>query len=190
VAYLGALLARTADGWQAGEVDLDTVDDLAGMAELMRDNAVDDDTVLLLVEQEDLWFGVVRLDGEDDPRVFVSDGAAVLRSAYSDLVTATLAATDAVVVEDDELEVVADLDEEDEDSVEGVDQVAPDTSSDDDDRERPVGPGPFGDGDILADLGLSAADLAQLCDGDQAPGDALGDLADALGAADELEAVR
>jgi putative tRNA adenosine deaminase-associated protein len=208
VAYLGALLSRTTDGWQATEVDLDTVDDLAGMAELMRENSVDDETVLLLVEQEDVWFGVVRIDGEDDPRVFVSDGAAALRSAYSDLVTATLV-VGANGTADDHVDTADDVDDDldeaggendrggdevddelDDDSVDDIDDVLPDTVSELDEPDRPVGPGPFGDTALLADLGLSASELTELCGGSVAPSDALGELAEALGAADELEAVR
>ena len=34
-----------------------------------------DEPVLLLVEREDAWWAVVRVDGDEDPRVFVSDVA-------------------------------------------------------------------------------------------------------------------
>ena len=41
----------------------------------MRETAIETaaDTVVLLVEQEDEWFAVVRLDDGGDPRVFLSD---------------------------------------------------------------------------------------------------------------------
>ena len=38
-----------------------------------------------MVEREDAWWGVVRVDGEDDPRVFVSDAAGALASAYAEI---------------------------------------------------------------------------------------------------------
>ncbi|MDI2127792.1 hypothetical protein [Yinghuangia seranimata] len=65
-------------------MDLDDVEDLDGIADLARASAVDEEPVLLLLEQEDLWFAVIRVDGEEDPRIYVSDGAAVARSAYGD----------------------------------------------------------------------------------------------------------
>jgi putative tRNA adenosine deaminase-associated protein len=92
VAYFAALLARSADRWQARDADLDEIEDVAGLVEFMRevpDEEEDEpDTVVLLLEQEDVWFAVVRLDAEEDPRLFVSDVAAVSRSAYADLLLA------------------------------------------------------------------------------------------------------
>ncbi len=55
------------------------------LADLAREAAVDDDTVLVFIEQEDAWFGVVRVDGEEDPRVFLSDAAAAARSSYGEI---------------------------------------------------------------------------------------------------------
>ena len=45
----------------------------------------DDQPVLLLVEREDAWWAVVRVDGDDDPRVFVSDIAGAVASPYAEL---------------------------------------------------------------------------------------------------------
>lgn len=51
-------------------------------------------------------------------------------------------------------------------------------------------PQPGGDLEILADLGISAADLTDLCDDEDAiPEDLLLDLADRLGFADDLETI-
>jgi putative tRNA adenosine deaminase-associated protein len=51
-------------------------------------------------------------------------------------------------------------------------------------------PQPGGDLDIVADLGVSAVDMTDLCDDDDAiPEDLLLELAERLGFADELEAV-
>lgn len=85
MAYLAALLARTEEGWDASDVDLEEVEDLPGIADLMREAAVDDEPVLLFLEQEESWFAVIRVESEDDPRVFVSDAAAASRSAYGDV---------------------------------------------------------------------------------------------------------
>ncbi|WP_235058485.1 tRNA adenosine deaminase-associated protein [Yinghuangia soli] len=84
MAYFAAVLVRTEQQWEAQEVDLDDVDDLDGIADLARASSVDEEPVLLLVEQEDTWFAVIRVDGEEDPRIYVSDAAAVARSAYGD----------------------------------------------------------------------------------------------------------
>jgi putative tRNA adenosine deaminase-associated protein len=84
VAYFAAVLVRTDEQWEAREADLDDVEDPVGMTALARAAAVDDEPVLLFVEQEDTWFAVVRVDGEEDPRIYVSDVAAVARSAYAD----------------------------------------------------------------------------------------------------------
>lgn len=85
MAYFAAVLVRTDEQWQAREADLDSIEDAAGMSALVRDAAVDDEPVLLFLEQEDTWFAVVRVDGEEDPRIYVSDVAAVSRSAYADV---------------------------------------------------------------------------------------------------------
>ena len=84
MAYFAAVLARKEQTWTAIEVDLDEIEDLEGISDLARTWSVDEDTVLVLLEQEDSWFAVVRVDGEEDPRIYVSDAAAVARGAYSD----------------------------------------------------------------------------------------------------------
>ncbi|MYW04777.1 hypothetical protein GT354_42215 [Streptomyces sp. SID3343] len=84
MAYFAAVLVRTDEQWEAREADLDDVEDPVGMTALARAAAVDDEPVLVFVEQEDIWFAVVRVDGEEDPRIYVSDVAAVARSAYAD----------------------------------------------------------------------------------------------------------
>src|SRR5437764_13874069 len=83
--YFAALLARTEDGWEASDTELDDVETLSDLADLAREAATEDDTVLILIEQEETWFGVVRVDGEDDPRIYVSDAAAAARSSYGEI---------------------------------------------------------------------------------------------------------
>ncbi|WP_431047609.1 hypothetical protein ACQUSR_15305 [Streptomyces sp. P1-3] len=171
--YFAALLARTEDGWQASDTELDDVETLADLTELAREAAVDDDTVLALIEQEDAWFGIVRLEGEDDPRIYVSDAAAAARSSYGALLTDELLGRD----EDgtDELDSL-DLD--------GTEDGEPEADDADAAAEEPVPHGPLGDLGLLADLGLSKKDLLSL------DGDALTVVADMLGCTDVLEAVR
>ncbi|MEU1273482.1 hypothetical protein [Streptomyces sp. NPDC005799] len=80
--YFAALLARTEDGWEVSDTELEDVETLADLADLAREASADDDTVLVLIEQEDAWFGVVRVDGEDDPRIYVSNAEAAAHSSF------------------------------------------------------------------------------------------------------------
>jgi putative tRNA adenosine deaminase-associated protein len=177
VAYFGALLTRTAGGWDAREVDLDEFEDLGGVTDIMRESA-DDDTALFFLEQEDTWFAVVRVDGEEDPRVFVSDVTAAARSAYGDMLL--VAALPGLDQRGEPLEAALGTPEEVEDE---------DDEEDDDDTVV-TSAGPAGDADILDDFALPPERLVELASGDILPADALAEVAEALGAADELEAVR
>jgi putative tRNA adenosine deaminase-associated protein len=188
VAYFAALLARYADEWQARDVDLDEVDDGIGLVEFIREACEDEDpdTAVVLLEREDAWFAVVRLDLDEDPRVFASDLAGVSRSGYADLLTAgTLLPVGpdgspvepALAAEPEDAD--PDLDEEAEVDIEDEEYVGPSTPS-----------GPAGDAALLADFGRTAKALIGLCDGRFSPADALSEIAGWLGAAEELEAVR
>ncbi|MFE5512722.1 hypothetical protein ACFQ9J_19425 [Streptomyces sp. NPDC056529] len=175
--YFAALLARTEDGWEAGDTELDDVETLSDLVELARD-ASDDDTVIVFIEQEDAWFGIVRIEGEEDPRIYVSDGAAAARSSYGEMLTREILGDD---LDDlaDELESL-DLD--------GTEDGEPLNGDEDDEAgsvaAEAVPAAPVGDRLILADLGLPPADLLAL------ETDALAEIADALGAGEVLEAVR
>ena len=176
--YFAALLARTEDGWEASDTELDDVETLSDLADLARESSgEEDETVLVFIEQEDSWFGIVRVDGEEDPRVYVSDAAAASRSSYGELLL-----TDELLGRDpgddgpdlDALDLDGTEDGEDED--------------DDGDEETPsadaVPQGPVGDPEILDDLGVGPKQLRAL---DQ---DALNSIAEALGASEVLETVR
>ncbi|WP_030780409.1 hypothetical protein [Streptomyces sp. NRRL S-920] len=183
--YFAALLARTEDGWEASDTELDDVETLADLADLAREATADydDDTVLVFIEQEEAWFGVVRVDGEEDPRIYVSDAAAAARSSYGEILL-----TDEMLGRDPGADdTVADLDALD---LDGTEDGEPEDSADDGD-EGPVESGdavpagPLGDTELLADLGVPRKDLLGL-----EAGDALNSIADILGAAEVLEAVR
>lgn len=179
--YFAALLARTEDGWQASEPDLDDVETLADLSDLARTAGDEEETVLVFIEQEDAWFGVIRVDGEEDPRIYVSDAAAAARSSYGEILL-----TDEVLGRDPEdLDELVDLD--------GTE----DGETDDDTEDAVAGPsedhvpaGPLGDTDLLADLGMSPKELLALSGDGALTGEALGEIAEALGCADVLEAVR
>ncbi|MFJ4882826.1 hypothetical protein [Streptomyces sp. NPDC088731] len=188
--YFAALLARTEDGWEASDTELDDVETLSDLTDLAREASVDEDTVLVFIEQEDAWFGVVRVDGEDDPRIFVSDATAAARSSYGEILLTdellgrepgaedTIAALEELVgldeTEDDDPDTTPDNDTTDhDDNDDGLDTDADAVPS-----------GPLGDTRLLADLGLPEAELLLLRT------DALVEIADALGAAEVLETVR
>jgi len=179
--YFAALLARTEDGWEASDTELDDVETLSDLADLAREASPDEDTVLVLIEQEDSWFGVVRIDGEEDPRIYVSDAAAAARSSYGEiLLTDELLGRDP----DDDVLDALDLDgtedgeNEDDDEDEGSGGATSGGSA------EAVPHGPVGDAGILDDLGVTEKDLKALSD------DALTEIADALGASAVLETVR
>ena len=192
MAYFAALLARYADEWQARDVDLDEVDDGVGLVEFIREACEDEDpdTAIVLLEREDAWFAVVRLDLDEDPRVFASDLAGVGRSGYADLLTASSlvpVAADGTPL----LETAPADDGEDEDEADPEFGEEPEVELDEEEYSGPSTPsGPAGDASLLADFGQGAKALVGLCDGRYSPADALAEIAGWLGAAEELEAVR
>ncbi|MET8078310.1 hypothetical protein [Streptomyces sp. NPDC005303] len=177
--YFAALLARTEDGWEASDTELlDNVETLSDLADLAREAAAEDDTVLVLIEQEDAWFGVVRIDGEEDPRIYVSDAAAAARSSYGEILL-----TDELLGREPDDD--PDLDALDLDGTEDGDD-----EEDDDDTVEAAGSGeavphgPVGDPQVLDDLGIGEKELKALSE------DALTEIAEALGASEVLETVR
>ncbi|MGY1452164.1 tRNA adenosine deaminase-associated protein [Streptomyces sp. SS8] len=182
--YFAALLARTEDGWEASDTELDEVETLADLADLAREAAEDDEPVLVCIEQEGVWFGVVRVEGEEDPRIFVSDAAAAARSSYGEiLLTDELLGREPGGEED--LDLLVDLD--------GTEDGEPPSDTEDDEDEGGVSAqaagaapaGPVGDVELLADFGVDGTALLSLTSED-----ALTEIADALGCTDMLEAVR
>ena len=198
MSYFAAVLARADDEWVAAEVDLDEVESLDDVAEQARkalaaeEPDADDDLMVVLMEQRDEWFGVVRVDLDEDPRVFVSDAAAALRHALGetllpDLVVPPPADVDEVVagIED------ADPPEADEDDAaeDAVPVVVASTSPEREPLDHPSGP--TGDSGVLADLGLGSAALLDLASsGEAPPSEVLDDLAERMGAASAFELVR
>lgn len=150
MAYFCAAFARTDAGWIGVETDLSEVDGLDDIAGIMREAAVETagETVLLLVEHEDDWFAVVRIDGEEDPRVFLSDGTVAHRVGLAGFLAERLPNVERVPAEE-----------------------------------------PFGDRDVLTDLGVSPATLTSL--GERTlPGDALSVIAGRAGFAEEYDRLR
>lgn len=187
--YFAALLARTEDGWEASDTDLDDVETLSDLTDLAREASVDEDTVLVFIEQEDAWFGVIRVDGEEDPRIYVSNASAATRSSYGEiLLTDELlgrepGAEDSIAALEELVGLDGTEDDEPDNAPDNNNDTA-DNDNDDDDGLDAVPAGPLGDTGLLSDLGLPEAELLML------RSDALVEIADALGAAEVLETVR
>lgn len=170
--YFAAALARRGSGWTGEEIHLDDVEDLDGVVDSVR-HAVGDDaeTALMLFEENDEWFGVVRIDEDGDPRVFVSDGRVVETSQVGGILG------EAATVENDD--AVDDDDDED--------------GGDDEEEEEAIHAAgdPIGDPDLLADLGVPGNRLLALCaEEGQLPADILSALCESAGCLDTLEALR
>ncbi|MFI8069200.1 hypothetical protein ACIF85_10490 [Streptomyces sp. NPDC086033] len=176
--YFAALLARTEDGWEASDTELDDVETLSDLADLAREAAPEDDTVLVLIEQEDAWFGVVRFDGEEDPRIYVSDAAAAARSSYGEILL-----TDELLGREPDDD--PDLDALDLDGTEDGEDEDDDTPAAEAGVSGEIVPhGPVGDAQVLDDLGVSEKQLKSLSE------DAVNEIAESLGASEVLETVR
>jgi len=173
VGYFAAALARHSSGWSGEELDLKGVEDLDGVVEELRSVSDDADTLLLFVEEDDEWFAIVRVNEDNDPRVFLSDGRAMETSELGALLgeAAAVAATDDAAGDDH--------DEEDGDDTE-----------DDEEGSRVAGD-PVGDADVLADLGTPAARLLALCaEEGQLPADIISALCESAGCLEAIDELR
>jgi len=157
-----AVLTRVDGRWSGTEVAVEECESVADFAELIRD--VDGEVRLLIVEQDDEFAVLVRVDdGDDDVRAFLSDGHAA--DQYS------LAA----VFADELIEIGGeDVDEE------LISDTAPVHDS-----------APFGDADIVEDLGTSASELLALAAHEGTlPIDIITAVCEKAGCADQLDDLR
>jgi putative tRNA adenosine deaminase-associated protein len=93
--YFAAVFARTEQGWLGTETELAEAEGIDDVADVMREVAMETtgDPVLLLVEENDQWFAVIRLDDQGEPRVFVSDSQAGLTSDLAGLLSQSVGKT-------------------------------------------------------------------------------------------------
>jgi putative tRNA adenosine deaminase-associated protein len=168
VSTFAAAVARGKNGWTASELDLSGLADIDEVADRLSEADPDADLSLLFVEADDQYLVIVRLDESDDLRVFGSD------SAYADesrLGAVLLGDIEAPALEIDELAAPPPGDEEEE-------VADPDAD-------------PVGDAEILADLGISAHRLLQLCGQEgMLPSDVTAEICQRLGCGDEVEELR
>jgi putative tRNA adenosine deaminase-associated protein len=143
MSYFAAVLTRRGDRWTGDDADLSECESLGDLADVLRDRP--GDVRLLVIEQDDEYAALLRLDDtEDDPRAFLSDGHAADRYPM-----AAIFAEDLDEIGGDALaadpEIAADPD------LAGTAAAAHDSA-------------PFGDPDLVDDLGTSAADLIEMCE--------------------------
>ena len=158
--YFAAALVQSSDGWSAREVDMDTVEDLDSLVESLRD-AADGGTALFFLEEDDEYLAIVRVDGDGDPRTFISDDRAVGTSPLA-----------ALVMEDVTPPEEADADEDDDEGVRPDAEIA-------------------GDAEIVASFGVSADQLVGLCATEgMLPADIVTAVCEKAGCADALDELR
>jgi putative tRNA adenosine deaminase-associated protein len=174
VAYFTAVIARAGASWRSRDVEIDDANTLEDLTEALRGVAVGDQPVLAVIEHEDEWFALVRVDGDDEPRLFVSDLAAASHSHYGPLL-----APAADVDSADEIDDAGDSDE-DEDEEDG-----------DQEDDEPKVAAWAGEADLLEDLGVSGRTLRKLVEeNSDDPGTVLGEVGEVVGFVELLDALR
>lgn len=181
------MIAYSGASWRAKDVEVDEADSLDDLVGTLR-SVSSDSPVLVVVEHEDEWFALLRVDGEDDPRLFVSNVETALRSPFSQLLaSAGEMGLDADVAEDAD----EDLGQVFENY---VDEDAPVTEEDLDEdygEDRLGVPIWGGDLEIIEDLGVSSRRLRDLVEkNSDDPGAVLGEVGDLAGFSELLEALR
>jgi putative tRNA adenosine deaminase-associated protein len=174
VSYFAAAVVRGSSGWAASELDLSGVADVEEVADRLRDVEPDAEVSLLFIESDDVYLVVMRLDEGEDLRVFGSDSAFAEESRLGALLLGE--------VETPALEID-----------EAVEPPAPDADEEEEAEEPATDPDadPVGDADLLADLGISAHLLLELCSHEgMLPADVTAEVCQAIGCGDEVEELR
>ena len=216
MSYFTAVIASDGRQWRPRDVDVEDATSLDDLADILRAVGHGERPVLALLEHEDEWFALVRVDGDDDPRVFVSDMPAASRGAFAELL-APAAELEAAVrsMSSRTADVAAGWGLGEPDPPAGPDvgpgaglgMDRPGSSADppeddedlvdlgdladleDDDPEPP--PLWAGDPDLLSDLGVSRDLICELCDEQSDdPAAVLAELGDMVGFGELLEALR
>jgi putative tRNA adenosine deaminase-associated protein len=141
VSYFAAVLARTSDRWHGVEVLLEDCESIDDVADVGRE--VPGDLRLVVFEQDDEYAVIVRLDDQgDQARGFLTDGRAADNYPMAAAIAEDLAEIAAGETADDEPAEADNLL---------------------DDAPLTHDSAPFGDVEIVEDLGTSASDLLAMC---------------------------
>jgi putative tRNA adenosine deaminase-associated protein len=175
VAYFTAVIARSGKAWRARDVEVDDATSLEDLTDSLRAVSVGDQPVLAVIEHEDEWFALIRVDGDDEPRLFVSDLAAASHSRYGALLAP---AADVDSADDPD---AADEDEDDDEGGGGDEQ---------EDEEATVAAW-AGETDLLEDFGVSGRTLRKLVEENgEDPGAVLAEVGETVGFGELLDALR
>lgn len=165
MSYVATALFNGGQQWSVADVDLTDAADIDAVVEALTDLDPDAKTSILLVEEDDEYVAITRVDGTGEPRVFVSDDRAMDTYPVVEAMTSGL-----------ELEPA--------DPAEGLDEIA---------EDAPPGHdmAPAGDPDLLADVGTSGAVLLELCAHEGTlPGDVIAAICENAGCLAEYENLR
>jgi putative tRNA adenosine deaminase-associated protein len=159
VAHTAIVMSRDASGWSGEERSLTDVEDLDSLADELRD--LSSSTVVLFAEEDDEWLGIIRISGESDPQVFLSDRRSLETSDLADRLF-----SDALPV------------------------LPPPDNDDENDTPRAQAEA-VGDSDLLSDLGTPGDVLVELCGEEGLlPGDVVSTLCERAGCLDVLDEIR
>jgi putative tRNA adenosine deaminase-associated protein len=168
VAYFTAVIARSGAAWRARDVEVDDAATLEELSDALRSVSFADEPVLAVIEHEDEWFALVRVDGDDEPRLFVSDLGAAALSPYVPLLAPAA-----------DVDSADDLDADDGDEEDGEEDDEPKIAA------------WAGETDLLEDLGVTGRTLRKLVEenGDD-PGVVLGEVGETVGFVELLDTLR
>ena len=186
MSYFTALLVPSGRSWSAREADLRTAESLDDLVGTVR-GEVDSATGLVVLEREDEWFALVRVDGEDDARVFVSDLPAARASTFGGVFSDPDVWSDAGSLRAAGL-VHAGFDESYSSGFDDYEEPAP-VADEDGPKVTEV---PWaGDLSLLEDLGVGGESLKAIVEADaDDPARALTELGERVGFLDLLEQLR
>jgi putative tRNA adenosine deaminase-associated protein len=174
VAYFTAVIARSGGTWRARDVEVDDATSLEDLTDALRAVSVGEQPVLAVIEHEDEWFALIRVDGDEEPRLFVSDLAAASHSRYGALLAP---AADVDSADDPEAA------DEDEDDDEG--------GGEDEPEEETTIAAWAGETDLLEDFGISGRTLRKLVEENgEDPGAVLAEVGETVGFGELLDALR
>ena len=174
MSYFAAAAARSADGWLVADVSLAGASDVEDVAERLREVAPEANISLLFVESDDAYLVILRLDEGQDLRVFGSDAAFAEESRIGAVLLGD--------IEEPAIELDLELVEGEAESEADGEEPGPAALADAD---------PIGDADLLADLGIPASRLLELCAHEgMLPSDITAELCQTLGFGDQVEELR
>lgn len=163
MAYTASVLARADGAWTGADLDLSDIDDLDGLADLLRESSGDAPVAVLFLDEDDEYVALVRTQGDDELRVFVSDRRALEGPGVAGRLLAETTVPEDVVDPEDDVE---------------------------DEGGRPELE-PAGEPGLLDDLGVDAETLLELCNAEgMLPADVAFAVCERMGCAEVLEQVR